>query len=119
MGTSILVVVEDVATAERLAKELTARGFCVAVACNADDAQHTADIACFALAIIDLRRPGFGGLAIASALRGRSHHRGLQVIALIDDALDVDAVHTKVPFLCGGIGSMADAAERTTAAAHA
>jgi two-component system response regulator RegA len=66
---SILLVDDDDAFRQRLAKALTARGLEVRSAANADEAITLAETESPELALVDLRMPGASGLEVVQALK--------------------------------------------------
>jgi two-component system response regulator RegA len=68
-GQSILLVDDDAAFRQRLAKALDARGLEVHCAANADEAITLAEAESPELALVDLRMPGISGLEVVQALK--------------------------------------------------
>lgn len=85
MGSSVLLVLDDAQLGDALADDLTRRRLCVAVARDAAEALCIGGIACFTLAVIDMRRADLHGPAIASELRAMAHQGALRIIALVDE----------------------------------
>lgn len=79
-GGRILLVDDDPAFRERLARALAARGQIVEVAADADSALRLAEGGAFAAAIIDLRLGQDSGLGLVAGLRSR--HPGLSMVVL-------------------------------------
>ena len=91
MARSILIVEDDSATAEYLAKGLTEAGYAVQRAADGRDGLFLASEGSFDLAIVDRMLPGLDGIALVGALRAAGIATPvlmLTALASIDDRVD-------------------------------
>jgi two-component system response regulator RegA len=78
--TSILLVDDDTALRERLARALAERGCDVVQAADHEEAVAIAEHRAFERAIVDLRMPGPNGLVVVQSLRAL--HPAMQVVVV-------------------------------------
>jgi two-component system, response regulator RegA len=97
-GRGVLVVDDDEVFRERLARAMRSRGFDVATAAHNAAALASADARPPAFAVVDLRMPGPGGMALIAPLRARTP--GVRIVVLT------------------GYGSISSAVEALRAGAH-